>query len=339
MSSIQSKGGTARAEKLSPGERSRIASDAAKIRWAVTEGLPTATHIGKLRIGEAEMPCAVLDNGTRVLTEHGITTAMGSRSGGSKRAKKNTTQDGAPVPIFLAPQNVRRFISKELEDGPLKPISYRYGRQVLIGYDARVLPAICDVWLDARRHNALQDQQLERAYRAELLMRGLADVAIISLVDEATGYQKDRDKDELQTILSAYLSPTLLPWTERFPIDFFKEMFRVWGWPWPAAGLKYKGPLGPRYAGKLIKQVIYGNVPPGVLAEIEARNPPDEKWQRRTRISQHLTKDIGHPLIEKLVSSVGTLFTISDNKEEFWRHYYRRFLKDDDQLKLPHIDN
>ena len=78
-------------------------SDAAKVRWAVTEGLPTATHIGKLKIEDAEIPCAVLDNGVRVLTEHGITTAMGSRSGGSKRAKKSTTEYGAPIPYIFGP--------------------------------------------------------------------------------------------------------------------------------------------------------------------------------------------------------------------------------------------
>ena len=56
-----------------------------------------------------------------MLTENGITNAiLGSRSGASKRLKKA----GAPVPLFLAPGNLRPFISKEVEDGPLKPLSY-----------------------------------------------------------------------------------------------------------------------------------------------------------------------------------------------------------------------
>lgn len=333
--SKQRKGGVARAKKLSPVDRSRIASEAATTRWAHSENLPAATHSGNVRIGEALIPCAVLNTGQRVLTEHGITTAMGSRSGASKRRKKASSESGPPVPIFLAPQNLVPFISKDFTDGPLRPIHYRQGKQVFVGYDARVLRAICEVWLEARRAGKLQEQQMERAYKAELLIRGLADIGIISLVDEATGYQEQREKDELQSILAAYLSPTLLPWAERFPIDFFKEMFRVWGWPWPVgeAGT-YKGPLGPRYAGKLIKQVIYGNLPVGVLEEVERRNPRDEKWQRRDRTGQHLTKDVGHPLVDKLVSAVGTLFTISDNKEEFWRHYHRRFPKAGDQLDL-----
>lgn len=143
MDNIQRKGGCARAEKLSPEDRHRIASDAARALWSATPDLPLATHIGKAKIGTSEIPCAVLDNGIRVLTEHGITTAMGSRRGGSKRLKKTSAEAGAPVPIFIAPQNVREFITRELSDRLLKPITYRYGRQTLIGYDARVLRAIC----------------------------------------------------------------------------------------------------------------------------------------------------------------------------------------------------
>jgi hypothetical protein len=335
METIQSKGGLARAEKLSPDERSRIASEAARARWSGGDDLPEATHTGKVKIGAAEIPCAVLDNGLRVLTEHGITTALGSRSGASKRLKKASAEAGPTVPIFIAPQNVREFISEELHEGLLKPISYRYGKQVFVGYDARVLRAICEVWLDARRAGKLQEQQLERAFRAELLIRGLADVAIVALVDEATGYQEEREKDELQKILAAYISPSLLPWSERFPRDFFKEMFRVFGWPWPVGkGGNYPGPLGPRYAGKLIKQIIYNNLPPGVLEELERRNPHDDKWQRRNRMGQLLTEEIGHPHVEKLVAVVTTLFEISDNKAEFWRHYRRKFNKGPEQLEL-----
>ena len=34
-------------------------------------------------------------------------------------------------------------------------------------------------------------------------------------------------------------------------------------------------------------------------------------------MGQHLSEDVGHPLMDKLVSSIHTLFTISDNKDEF----------------------
>jgi hypothetical protein len=44
------------------------------------------------------------------------------------------------------------------------------------------------------------------ADRADILMRGLAHTGIIALVDEATGYQKDRAMDSLARILEAFFA-------------------------------------------------------------------------------------------------------------------------------------
>jgi hypothetical protein len=67
-----------------------------------TFGLPKAKRKAVLNIGGIRIPCAVLDNGKRVLTENGITNAiLGSRSGASKRIKKAQEEsDGTPVPLF-----------------------------------------------------------------------------------------------------------------------------------------------------------------------------------------------------------------------------------------------
>jgi hypothetical protein len=127
----------------------------------------------------------------------------------------------------------------------------------------------------------------------------------------------------------------LLPWAERFPQDFFREMFRVFGWAWPArTDGSYPGPLGPRYAGKLIRQVIFGNLPEGVLQELDKINPADKKWQRKDRMGQRLTPKFGHPHVEKLVAVVTTIFELSDNKDEFWRNYRRKFKKPGTQIEM-----
>lgn len=55
-----------------------------------------ATHTGKLLLGETEIPCAVLENGQRILSEKGITTALKSRSGSSRRTKKKYDSGRGP---------------------------------------------------------------------------------------------------------------------------------------------------------------------------------------------------------------------------------------------------
>ena len=47
-----------------------------------------------------------------------------------------------------------------------------------------------------------------------------------------------------------------------------------------------------------------------------------------------MTSEIGHPHVEKLVAVVTTLFEVSDNKEEFWRNYRRKFKKGPEQLEM-----
>jgi hypothetical protein len=45
----------------------------------------------------------------------------------------------------------------------------------------------------------------------------LADIGIIALVDEATGYQEVRAKDALAKILEAFIAKELQPWVQTFP--------------------------------------------------------------------------------------------------------------------------
>lgn len=101
------------------------------------------------------IPCAVIEgpNGEplRVLSESGITNALlGSRSGASKRIKKKAEDDGARLPLFLAPSQLKPFIDKDLADGPLQVIEYLDGDRVIRAYNAEVLVAVCEIWLKAR---------------------------------------------------------------------------------------------------------------------------------------------------------------------------------------------
>lgn len=327
--SPQSLGGKARAAKLSPDERREIAKAGAKARWdsdleIIPPNVRKAIASGELKIGEFTIPCAVLEGGVRVISMRGMGKALGRGYGG--KDWRTSAEGAGQLPYFLVASSLKPHIISDVELVEFEPILYVAGSKsggIAHGIPAALIPNICDVWLKAREAGALNKSQLPVAHRAETLMRGLAHVGIIALVDEATGYQERRERDELQQILSAYICPTLLPWTEKFPKEFFKEMFRVWGWPWPASEVEYKGPLGPRYAGKLIKQIIFENLPPGVLQELERLNPADGNWQRRSRMSQLLTDKIGRPHVEKLVANMTMLFRLSDNKSQFWRHYQR----------------
>lgn len=325
----QSIGGRARAEKLTPENRSNIAREAAKARWTETEKLPKATHRGDLHIGDFKIPCAVLADGRRVITEHGITSAMGSRSGASKRLKQASVTQGAPIPIFLAPERLKPFLTNELLEGPLKPILYRDSNRVVTAYEATALPIICDIWLRAREAGALQDQQAERAQKAEILMRSLAKIGVVALVDEATGYQFERERDALHQLLSVYLSEERLAWAKRFPDEFYKQIYRLRGWKWPAG--RARTPL----LGKITNDVVYERLPAAILPKLQEMNPIDSETKRRKhRHHQFLSEDVGQPDLRDHILQVIPLMKVSKTWDGFKRLMDTAFPKEGSQQYL-----
>ena len=67
------------------------------------------------------------------------------------------------------------------------------------------------------------------AERAMILIRGFASVGIIALVDEATGYQYERPRRDLEEYLKKFLSEGLRRWVRTFPGDYFKHLCRLKG--------------------------------------------------------------------------------------------------------------
>lgn len=323
--SSKAHGGFARAAALTPAQRKEIASRAAAARWN-GEGLPKATNSGVLQIGESRIPCAVLEDGRRVLSETGITYALlGARSGASRRQK----QSGTPLPLFVAPKNLRPFISDEMRAGPLVPITYQDKGRTVVGFDATVLPSVCEIWLKAREAGKTQEQQKDKVQKAEILMRGLSHVGIIALIDEATGFQDIRPKTALQAYLEMIIQKELAAWAKRFPDEFYVNIYKLRGWPWP-------GMQKNRYSvvAHYTRDLIYQRLAPGVLKELEQRSPKNEKGQRANKLHQWLTEDVGHPMLAQHLHSIIMFQRLAIANGHGWN----RFMRTVDQV-LPKKGN
>jgi hypothetical protein len=325
-----SKGGKARAENLSVEERQEIARQAALTRWSQDlPALPQATHVGTIEIGDSQISCAVLENGKRLLTQETFLLAVGraGKARGDKGSVKLTKNPSQSLPPFLS-ENLRSFFEDDLQQAT--PVIFRQPRGTkAYGYDAELLPKVCEVYLKARDAGALRPNQEHIARACDILIRGLARVGIIALVDEATGYQETRTRDELNRILERYISAELLPWTKKFPDTFFKEIYRIHGWEYKPGSHKRPG-----YVGTLINELIYKQLPPGVLPELQRKNPVTEKGYRKYKHFQFLSEETGNPHLDKQIVSVMTLMRVADNKEMFYRLFQRAFPKGPEQLLL-----
>ena len=234
------------------------------------------------------------------------------------------------MPPFLASDNLKPSISDDLRESTT-PIVFRAPKgQRAFGYDAALLPKVCEVYLEARDKKAALSSQRHIVETCDLLMRGLAHVGIIALVDEATGYQEDRARDELQKILAAYISEALLPWTKRFPDDFFRHIYRLQGWPYRPGSAK-RTP----YVGKLINKYIYDKLPNGVLDKLRGLNPPIRSGRRAHEHHQFLTADTGNVHLDRQTTAILTLMRISDSKDHYEALFDKAFPAPYQQLRLP----
>ena len=278
-----SKGGKARAEVLSPERRSEIARKAVRTRWEKAKNedgppIPRAIHTGVLRIGDTELPSPVLEDGTRVFNQGEFLNALGR----SRKPAGRRGGDDEQLPAFLVAKNLKPFISKDLSESS-RPIIFRPKAEtsgaesdgpskLAFGYRVELLPEVCRVYLDARDAGVLmrgeQHGQQRIAARCDILIRGLATVGIIALVDEATGYQYHRARKALEEILEEFISKELVKWAKTFPDDFYKELFRLRNWEYDPVSKKR-----PLYTAKLTIDLVYTRLAPGVLQELQRLTP------------------------------------------------------------------
>jgi P63C domain len=138
------------------------------------------------------------------------------------------------------------------------------------------------------------------------LVRGFARVGIIALVDEATGFQRDRTRDALARILEAFVAKELQPWVETFPDDYYAQLFRLRGLEYRTDSVKR-----PQYFGTLTNDVVYKRLAPGVLTELKKVIPKNEAGRRKAALSQALTRNVGYPKLREHLGAVVAYMTMS----------------------------
>lgn len=180
----------------------------------------------------------------------------------------------------------------------------------------------------------LRGRQRDLAEVADLLIRGFAQVGIIALIDEATGYQEIRAKRALAEILEKFIAKELQPWTRRFPEEFYQQIFRLRGWQYDPTTVKR-----PSIIGKMTNDLIYDRLAPGVLDELRRRNPVTEGGHRSHHHHQWFTEDVGHPRLREHLHAVIALMKASSTWNQFKRSIGRAFPKPGEAIPLELDDD
>lgn len=323
----RSKGGFARAHRLSPEARSAIARTAALAKHG--KSLPKAIAEGTLIIGTLRIPCAVLEDETRVLTQEGFLTAIGRA--GKAKGGEGATVDG--MPPFLRAKNLEAFISSDLitsitpiEFVPLRGPGYQ-GRA--FGYRARMLPDVCWVYQDALVAGKLLPSQTHIGTACRDFLKALTNHAIDDLVDLATGFEDMRKRRAINKIIDQYVEKEARPWVKMFDLGFYRHIYRLNGWDFDPENTARPGVIG-HWTND-----IYERLAPGVRDALHARVRRNEKGKPTQKLTQLLTPEEGKPALERLLEGVVLLMRMSGTWAEFkvkLEEYYPKF---DDTRQIP----
>ncbi len=250
--------------------------------------IPIARWPGVLHLNETdELPCYVLDDGRRVISRTGATNLLTERKGGG-----NLEQ-------YINIQALQPYIPKDISDRMIDFIIPEVVNKSVRGITAEDFLDICKAYVKARELDLLEtDRQREIAKKANMLLMACAKVGLISLIDEATGYQYERPFDALQVKLKLYLEEEMRKWEKTFPDELWQEFGRLSNWD---------GPLHsrPKYWGKLVIELIYEYLDPDVADWLKNHVPEPKHGQN---YHQWLSSQYG---LQKLVQHIWMVIGIA----------------------------
>lgn len=317
----QSKGGIARRDSLTKEQRSDIAKRAAKTRWTGEKTIPNPSHIGTLKILDNEIPCAVIEiDGEikRLIVQREVVGLItGNKKGGLDR--------------YLSAMNLQPFVPEKFKNKSLDQASILLdinGKKAHC-YEGDDIVDIISMYLDARKKERLTGNKIllpsqeHLADKAEIIIKSLAKVGIVGLIDEATGYQYVREKLALQGYLEKVIRKEIAAWVQMFPNEFFEQVHRLHNWTYTGPG------KSPSVVGKYINDLVYSRLGPSVLEELRKANPKNEKGQRKAKHHQWLTEDVGHPMLAQHLYSLTTLMRGFKDWGEFYKFANRIYPKYD----------
>lgn len=308
----KSKGGLARADSLTPEQRREIAQNAAKARWGGNEGgggdeMLHSLLQGEISIGPIKLECHVLNDHRRVITQREMVRVIsgGRESGDLKRYLENNP-----------------LINNELIAG--QEIHFRVGKSnVAIGREATSLIEICEKYLEAEEQGKLKPSQIKLAKQAQIIIRASAKIGIIALIDEATGFQKIRDKRALQLKLQAFIAEDMQEWAITFPDEFWLELARL-------EGIKYSPRSRPLRWGKYVMAFVYDAIDKDIGKNLRKINPdPHHKKNHHQWL-----KEFGKEKVSEQITKVTTIMKLCDDMDDFKAKFRKVFRKTEGQADL-----
>jgi phage anti-repressor protein len=134
-------------------------------------------------------------------------------------------------------------------------------------------------------------------------------------------------------VLNVVVSQDHHAWAKRYEDEFFDEAYRITGWRKPQKG-------HPACMGRFINENIYQLFPEGTSDRLKQVNPKNEKGNRSRKHHQHLTENLGIPLLDYQKGVTIAVMRLSPaNSPQSFKRNMSKACNGPIQLNLPYLDD
>jgi hypothetical protein len=133
-------------------------------------------------------------------------------------------------------------------------------------------------------------------------------------------------------MLGKYIRAGLAEWAKTFPDEFYQEIARLKGWGSLLSGKR------PGVVGYITNDIVYARLAPGIIRELQKRNPRPPGGERAHRHHQHLTDEVGYPELRRHLDNAMFLMRASATYGAFERALDRAAPRHDETLPLLLVD-
>lgn len=267
----------------------------------MTNSSPQVRCYGTIQIGDISLECVVLNDGTSGYVQRQLAHAIGFTE----------KRPGSRFRRFLAEiaPNSLSYFDKTSQD----VIRLPNGATATFAPCGILTEVVAGV-MESASLGTLHTQRKHLVKPCSAIYRALAKTGEAALIDEATGYQRNRAPDYLQNLFDKLLRESASDWERRFHPDFYDSVYRLFGWSYNPAKPK------PFIVGKITLEWVYEPIfPPEILVEIKERQTSEKMHQ--------WLHDGGLTLLEKQKDAVMMIARSSFDYKDFYNRCATAFFK------------
>jgi hypothetical protein len=262
----------------------------------MSEKVLRAVASGVWKVGDVDVECHVVEDGTPILTQRALVRALPS---GRQAGDLTSYVKGLP--------NESQLLSA---DGTVEFMTHDGKRAK--GRTARWLIGFCDGYIDALIDGSLNYQRHHIAIFARQLQKAFAERGLEAVIYEVTGYKPA--VDHFSRSMAEFILITAAPWRMRFSPSLTEALCVLYRQP-------YAGGRQPRFLASIYEK-LYRIVLGNELYEAVKKVNPNPRF--RDNHHQHLVEQ-AQRLLERGLLIVEALLRQCITVAEFWQRVAREF--------------